>query len=206
MASDQKPADLETETTKAVEEPPRPPKSTSLDKCVTVDVVLRVVLFAATLTSLLVLVYQQSVKAPPRHRLSLRRRGGGQVQSLARFHLSCRYLAAAASVTCLYSIITILASISVLLKPAFNTSFLIFFAIWDVVILGVMASATGAAGAVAYIGLKGNRHTNWAKVCNVYDKFCQHLAGSIAVALFASIVLVFLIVLSVLSLHKKIPK
>ncbi|KAK4759214.1 hypothetical protein SAY87_022345 [Trapa incisa] len=204
MASDQKPADLETETTettKAVEEPPRPPKSTSLDKCVTVDVVLRVVLFAATLTSLLVLVTSNQSK----HRPVI---GSPLAVVEAKFNHSPAfiYLAAAASVTCLYSIITILASISVLLKPAFNTSFLIFFAIWDVVILGVMASATGAAGAVAYIGLKGNRHTSWAKVCNVYDKFCQHLAGSIAVALFASIVLVFLIVLSVLSLHKKIPK
>lgn len=194
------------------------------------------------------------------------------------------------SVACLYSIITTLASISVMLKPAFTTGFLLFSVIWDVVktthplpqlflprppdllclgisvvsanyssglnrpgriagkkagylphwahfqnfvilvvlqtfiqevfispdnvlrcvvhqvMLGLVASATGTAGGVAYIGLKGNSHTGWMKVCNVYDKFCRHLAGSIAVALFASFVLVFLIILSVFSLHRKIPK
>ncbi|XP_014623768.1 CASP-like protein 1D2 [Glycine max] len=50
-------------------------------------------------------------------------------------------------------------------------------------ILGITTSATGAAGRGAYIGLKGNYRVDWIKVCNVYDKFCRHLAGSIAVAL-----------------------
>lgn len=69
-----------------------------------------------------------------------------------------------------------------------------------------MAAATGAAGGVAYIGLKGNSHVGWKKVCNVYDEFCRHLGASIAVSLFGSIVLVLLVLLSVYSLSKKIPK
>lgn len=73
-------------------------------------------------------------------------------------------------------------------------------------ILGLVASATGTAGGVAYVGLKGNDHLMWNKICNKYDKFCHHLAGSLAASLFASIVLVLLVWLSVYSLHGRIPK
>ena len=73
-------------------------------------------------------------------------------------------------------------------------------------ILGLVASATGTAGGVAYVGLKGNKHVGWLKICNNYDKFCHHIAGSLAVSLFASVVLVLLVWLSVYSLHGRIPK
>jgi uncharacterized protein (TIGR01569 family) len=68
---------------------------------------------------------------------------------------------------------------------------------------GIMASATGAAGAVAYLGLKGNSHTNWSKICNNYGKFCRHIGSSTAVSLFASIILVVLVLLSAYSLSKR---
>jgi len=73
-------------------------------------------------------------------------------------------------------------------------------------ILGIIASATGTAGGVAYVGLKGNKHVNWNKICNVYDKFCKHVGASVAVALFGSIVTVVLIWLSAYSLHSRVPK
>ncbi|CAL9055602.1 unnamed protein product [Musa banksii] len=68
---------------------------------------------------------------------------------------------------------------------------------------GVMASATGAAGFVAYIGLKGNSHVNWSKVYNVYGKFCRHIGSSITISLVASILLVLLVVPSAYSLHRR---
>lgn len=68
---------------------------------------------------------------------------------------------------------------------------------------GVMASATGNAGSVAYIGLKGNSHVNWNKICNMYGKFCRHVGSSTAVSLVASIVLVLLVVLSSYSLYRR---
>lgn len=72
--------------------------------------------------------------------------------------------------------------------------------------LGVAASATGAAGGVAYLGLKGNDHVKWAKVCSTYDKFCQFVGASIFMALFAAILLVLLSMLSIYSLYKRVPK
>lgn len=74
-------------------------------------------------------------------------------------------------------------------------------------ILGIIASATGTAGGVAYLGLKGNSHVvGWNKICHVYDKFCRHVGASIAVALFGSVVTVLLIWLSAYSIHSRVPK
>ncbi|KAK6122955.1 hypothetical protein DH2020_043299 [Rehmannia glutinosa] len=110
------------------------------------------------------------------------------------------------SVAGLYSIITTLLSFYALLKPGCCPKVLSHFVIFDVLLLGIVAAATGTAGAVAYIGLKGNSHVGWRKICNVYDDFCKHVGASVFVSLFASIVLAFLVLLSVYALSKKIPK
>ncbi|KAL3749357.1 hypothetical protein ACJRO7_010462 [Eucalyptus globulus] len=185
-------------------EPPLPPPvpAPPVETCVLVDVALRVLLFAATLTAVVVMVTANQTKVVPVPRV------GSQAPIEAKFQNSPAivYFVAALSVAGLYSIITVLASISVILTPIFAASFQLFFLISDVVVLGLVASATGTAGTVGYIGLKGDTHANWGKVCNVYDKFCQHIGSATAVSLFAAVVLVFLITLSVLSIHKKIPQ
>lgn len=73
-------------------------------------------------------------------------------------------------------------------------------------ILGITASAAGTAGGVAYLGLKGNNHVDWHKICNIYDKFCRHIGSSVAVGVFGSIVLVLLIWISAHSIHSRVPK
>ncbi|KAJ0479267.1 putative casparian strip membrane protein [Helianthus annuus] len=79
-------------------------------------------------------------------------------------------------------------------------------AILDALLLGIMASATGAAGGVGYIGFKGNNHTGWTKICNVYGSFCRHIAASIAVSLLPSVALLLLVWVSVFILSKKISR
>ncbi|KDO75079.1 hypothetical protein CISIN_1g040189mg [Citrus sinensis] len=113
-----------------------------------------------------------------------------------------RYFVAALSVAGLYSIIAMLASISAIKNP--SRKVLLMLAFWDVVMLGVVASATAASGAVAYIGLKGNDHIGWRKMCNVFDKFCRHIASATAVSLVAAILLVLLSMISTYSLYKRI--
>lgn len=69
--------------------------------------------------------------------------------------------------------------------------------------LGVVASAIGAALAVAYIGLKGNSHAGWNKLANAgYDKFIKHTATAIALSIFAVTDLVTLTMHSTYSLYK----
>ncbi|WCJ23547.1 CASP-like protein 1D1 [Euphorbia peplus] len=166
-----------------------------------VDVGLRVLLFASTLTALIVIVTAKQTELLPVP-------GLGFVPLEAKFSDSPAFIysLAALCVTCLYSIITTLASLGVLAKPIHATKFLFHYAIFDLLILGIMASQTGAAGGVAYIGLKGNSHVGWSEICNVYDTFCKHIASSIAISLFASVILVLLVSLSVFSLYSRVRK
>ncbi|KAM7488204.1 hypothetical protein LguiB_025688 [Lonicera macranthoides] len=170
---------------------------------VLVDVVLRILLFAAALTAVVVMVTSKQTKLAPIPFPPFR------APLPAKFNHSPAfiYFVAALSVAGLYSIITTLLSGLAILKPSCASLKLVFhFVIFDVLLLGIVAAATGTAGGVAYIGLKGNSHVGWNKVCNTYDTFCQHVAASILISLFASFLLVLLILLSVYSLSKKIPK
>ncbi|XP_073053835.1 CASP-like protein 1 [Primulina eburnea] len=204
-----------TETTEKVarepeKAPPPPPQmKTSGDAVPTryfalLEVVLRFLLFASALVAVLVIVTSKQTELVPispfpPFPLALRD---------AKFNQSPAYIyfVAALSVTGLYAVISTLLSFYSLLKPGCFTKALSHFVIIDVLLLGIVASATGAAGAVAYIGLKGNSHAGWMKVCNIYDKICRHFGASVALSLFGSIVLVLLVLLSVYALSKKIPK
>ncbi|XP_058000985.1 CASP-like protein 1D1 isoform X3 [Hevea brasiliensis] len=93
-----------------------------------VDVGLRVLLFAATLTAVVVMSTAKQTEpvfvpgAPVR------------VPIAAKFNHSPAfiYFVAALSVACLYSIITALASLGVIAKPIYATKFLLHYAFWDV--------------------------------------------------------------------------
>ncbi|KAJ0092967.1 hypothetical protein Patl1_25584 [Pistacia atlantica] len=196
MESTDKPT---TPPPKSDEAPPPPPPAIRRVNCFVVDVALRVLLFAATLVAVVVMVTSKEtefVPVPPT---------GAMMRRTAKFNHSPAfiYFVTALSVACLYSIITTLASFSTILKPAFSKKFLLHFAFWDVLIFGVVASALGTAGGVAYIGYKGNSHVGWTKVCPNYDKFCDYIISSLAMSLLASIVLVLLIFLSIFSLYKR---
>ncbi|RXH80282.1 hypothetical protein DVH24_041429 [Malus domestica] len=71
-------------------------------------------------------------------------------------------------------------------------------------ILGIIASATGTTGSVAYILLRGNEDFRWSDSCYAYNKFCRHLGVSFGVSLVASILLVLLLWTSVITLSKRI--
>ncbi|RDX64068.1 hypothetical protein CR513_57420 [Mucuna pruriens] len=164
------------------------------------DVILRFLLFAASLVAVVVTVTGNQTEYLPLPQ---------PVPRPAKFRYSPAfvYFVAAFSVAGLYSIITTLASLFVITKPALKTKFLLHFIIWDALILGIIGSATGTAGGIAYLGLKGNHHViGWNKICNVYGTFCRHVGASIAVGLFGSVVTVLLIWLSAYSIHSRVPK
>ncbi|KAL0548332.1 hypothetical protein IC582_012780 [Cucumis melo] len=189
----------------AKEAPPPPPPSTAARGGVNlflVGVVLRFVVFAAAVSSMVVMVTSKQTVVnklrgvPP----------GIPVQAKFDHSPAFSYFVAALSLTASYSLTTGLASVLVIAKPNCSTKCLLHYAIFDTLILGVVASATGAAGGVAYIGLKGNKHVQWDKVCYAFDKFCRHVGGALATSLFASVVMVFLIWISIISLHARIRK
>ncbi|KAE8726358.1 CASP-like protein 1D1 [Hibiscus syriacus] len=205
MASTDKPAVVSESPPKSEAVPPEAAADAALAKFAFdysfVDVTARIFVFAAALCSVVVMVTSEQTEVVPVPGLP-----GVRLPLPAKFNHSPAliYFVAALSVTGLYSIITTLASVSVILKPVYSKTFLLAFAFLDVVFVGIVASATGAAGGVAYIGLKGNSHVGWTKICNVYSKFCRYNASSIALALFAAILLALLSMMSTFKLYKKI--
>jgi len=199
------PAEAPAPVTEKVAAPEAAPAATPRDYFAVGDVVLRVLLFAAAVTAVVVMVTSKQTKAvrlplPPLFPV---------VERSAKFQDSPAfiYFVAALSVAGLYSIISGLVSLLSLLKPSSSSvTILAHFLILDVLMLGIVAAATGASWAVAYIGLKGNSHVGWTKICNIYGTFCTHIGASIGVSLFASIVLTLLVILAAYSLSKKIPK
>ncbi|KAL2470324.1 CASP-like protein 1D2 [Abeliophyllum distichum] len=106
------------------------------------DVVLRFLLFSSALVAVLVMVTCKQTEIvripfPP-----------FQAPVPAKFNHSPAfiYFVAALSVAGLYSIITTLLSFYALLKPGFYPTVLSHFVIFDVLLLGIVAAATGTAG------------------------------------------------------------
>ncbi|KAI3833468.1 hypothetical protein MKX03_027212 [Papaver bracteatum] len=71
----------------------------------------------------------------------------------------------------------------------------------DTIMLTLLASATGTAGAVLYIGKKGNSRDGCSKICGVFDKFCRHIEVSFGMSVFACFLLVWIIIYSAGAIH-----
>ncbi|MCV2423822.1 MARVEL-like domain-containing protein, partial [Paucibacter sp. DJ4R-1] len=151
-------------TTGTVSETKRGVAPPSTSKGSLLDAFLRVVLLAASVAAVVVMVTSKENKV---FQVQVPGVGILGVSKPAKFNYSPAfiYLVAALSASGLYSIITGLASLSVAWKPSISPKWPLILIAHDVIILGIVASATGTAGGVAYIGLKGNSHVNWGKIC-----------------------------------------
>ncbi|KAK9725597.1 hypothetical protein RND81_05G156100 [Saponaria officinalis] len=196
---------METEKLKesrATPTTPTPVVAKSGGKCIVIDVALRLLLLAACIVAVVVMGTSKQTAMVPVPGVP-----GLTVPYPAKFSNSPAfiYFIVALSVAGLYSVITLITSLSFISKPNIPAKIFLILAVHDVLILGIVAAATGTAGGVAYVGLKGNSHVNWGKICNVYDKFCRYLGTSIFFSLFAAVLLVVLVILNALSLYKRIP-
>ncbi|CAH8259573.1 unnamed protein product [Arabidopsis lyrata] len=172
-----------------------PPSAASFLDCRKIDVIIRVLLFSATLTALIVMVTSDQTEKTQLPGVS------SPAPVSAEFNDSPAFIffVVALVVTSFYALMSTLVSISLLLKPEFTARVSVYLASLDMVMLGILASATGTAGGVAYIALKGNKEVGWNKICNVYDKFCRYIATSLALSLFATLLLLVLSICSALS-------
>ncbi|KAH0466356.1 hypothetical protein IEQ34_006459 [Dendrobium chrysotoxum] len=157
------------------------------------DLILRILLFVKTLAAIIVMVTSKQKKEvfPAAH-----------LVVVAKFDHSSAfiYFVVAISVACLYSLVTALRSA---IRPYSHSRTLFFTAFFDALIFGVVASAVGAAASIAYVGAKGNPHVGWSKICNLFDKFCKHIGGSLILSVSASITLIFLMMISTFSLYRR---
>ncbi|KAI3804631.1 hypothetical protein L1987_26329 [Smallanthus sonchifolius] len=162
------------------------------------DVTLRLFLFVFSFIAVVVMVTSKQTAA-------IRVSPDMVIGVDAKFtHLaSFTYFVAAFSVIGLYSMITGYLSYSSMKKQERNSiNQQLHFVLLDSLILSISASATGAAGGVAYEALKGNPHVRWMKICHIFDTFCHHLASSGAMSLLTSVTLLMLVWFSVCAIVK----
>ncbi|KAK9065581.1 hypothetical protein SSX86_014982 [Deinandra increscens subsp. villosa] len=170
---------------------------------VIIDVALRALLFVTSLAAIIVMVTSKESKMIPISPVMVIPLDANWNQSPAYI-----YYVAAYCVACLYSLITCV-SLVLGLKKIGGRSILKLqshFVILDVLLLGIISSAVGAGGAVAYIGLKGNHHSRWNKICNAFGSFCHHVGVSIFMSLISTVTLLLLVWLSLYTLKKKSMK
>ncbi|GJN31901.1 hypothetical protein PR202_gb20356 [Eleusine coracana subsp. coracana] len=72
----------------------------------------------------------------------------------------------------------------------------------DLVALALLFSAVGAAAEFGILGERGNSHVRWAKVCNVYGRFCERAMVSVIISLLAAFANLVLLMLAILDVHK----
>ncbi|GJZ64152.1 CASP-like protein 1 [Tanacetum coccineum] len=85
-------------------------------------------------------------------------------------------------------------TMKVLLDASFNESpAYIYYVSAITLFFGIVASATGAAAAVGYIGIKGNSHSRWNKFCNIYRSFCHQMEVSVSMSLISTLALMLLV-------------
>ncbi|XP_074343896.1 CASP-like protein 1 [Apium graveolens] len=168
-----------------------------------IDLLLRVNLFVNTLAPVLLLatskqtVFFTTSPSPPF--------GAASLSAYFTDAPALIFAISGFSLACLYSIITALLSFLDLRKQAarsINLMFTIF--VMDLLLFGIVAAVAGAAGDVSYIGLKGNKHARWQKICNEYDTYCLHVGFAVLFIGSAAVTLLFLIILCIFTLLPRV--
>lgn len=73
---------------------------------------------------------------------------------------------------------------------------------FDLIMVGLLFSADGAAAAIGVIGREGNSHMHWIKVCGFFEGYCHHFTAALVISIAGSVMFLCLVVLSVLNLYK----
>ncbi|KAF5729265.1 RecName: Full CASP-like protein 1B2 Short PtCASPL1B2 [Tripterygium wilfordii] len=98
-------------------------------------------------------------------------------------------------------------SLLMILVEVFGKSFdykglkLVMISILDMMTVALVAGAANAAAFMAEVGKNGNSHARWNKICDKFDKFCDHGGGAI-IASFVGVL--FLLIVSVMSIIRPI--
>ncbi|KAG5514325.1 hypothetical protein RHGRI_035664 [Rhododendron griersonianum] len=117
--------------------------------------------------------------------------------------LRCTYFVVANAIACFYAAVSLVALSIMSTKKTTQNGLTLALLILDLVMVALLFSANGAAAGVGLIGLHGNSHANWKKVCNVFKTFCRNSTAGFAMSMMGSFVFLWLVLLGTLSLHKK---
>ncbi|XWS53669.1 hypothetical protein CRYUN_Cryun10bG0020400 [Craigia yunnanensis] len=157
------------------------------------DLILRVLALLLTLAAAIVLWVDKQTKIVPIPITPTL--PSIDVAAQAKWHYLSAFVYSMVSniIACSYAAISVLI---VLGTRNGKTGFVQIIFVLDLLVVALLFSANGAALAIGVIGYKGNSHVQWNKVCNVFDRFCDLVAVSIALSLVGSIAFVALVALA----------
>lgn len=171
-----------------------------------VDLILRLLAIGATLAAAIVMgTNKQTVMIP----LPL---GPGGATVFAPLHAKYHYSPAfiffviANAIACGYTVLSLIPSVTGKLAArsgSYPRMSAFHLAVADMVMVALVMAGASAAAAIAYVGYKGNSHTQWLKICNNFDRFCHHTAGAIVTSFVAVIIFMILTMMSIYSIYKR---
>lgn len=111
------------------------------------------------------------------------------------------YLVVANVVACVYAAFSLVLSFAN--RGTKKSSLEQLIIILDLLMVALLFSAIGAAGAIGLMAYVGNSHVQWNKVCNVFGKFCHQVVASVVLTVLAAVAFLYLVVLAVFGLNKR---
>ncbi|XP_008799284.2 CASP-like protein 1E2 [Phoenix dactylifera] len=175
----------------------RKPRSVSVH-----DIVLRLVALATTLVAAVVIGVAKQTKTVS---IQLSPTGPSMpvpVVAKTAYSSAFVYFLVANVIACVYSAISLAISTA---KRASRSNLPLLFSIVDIAMVALLFSGNGAAMTFGLLGAHGNSHLQWKKVCNVFEKFCFDVAVAGIVSMLGSLAYVLLVLLAIVSLHKRSP-
>jgi len=164
------------------------------------EFVLRFMAFAFTLVAAIVFGVDKQTKVVPMQLVPTLPPINVPVTAKWNYLSAFVYLVVTNAIACSYAALSLVLTLATMGK---KKGFSLMIMILDVVMLALLFSSIGAAGAVGVIGFKGNSHVRWNKVCDVFEKFCHQAAASMVMSLLGSLAFLLLVVMAAMKLHKK---
>lgn len=104
------------------------------------------------------------------------------------------------SIACVYAAISVLL---ILVSGGGKKGIATMIGVFDLAVVALLFSGIGAALATGVIGLEGNSHVQWHKVCNVFGRFCRQGAVALGLSGVAALVFFFSVLFSTILNHLK---
>ncbi|KAJ3669548.1 hypothetical protein LUZ60_011498 [Juncus effusus] len=104
------------------------------------------------------------------------------------------------AVACLYAAMSLVVS---LLRGSSKKCLTLAVTLGDLVMVALLFSNIGAATDFGLLGLRGNSHVRWNKVCGVYGKFCHKGAFAVAFSFLGAQAFLILVIISIVAMHRR---
>lgn len=123
----------------------------------------------------------------------------------AKYHYSPAniYFVVANAIACVYGVFVINNTIANILTSHSSAFSKLFRAFFDLIMVGLLSGALGAAIAIGVVARKGNSHAFWNEICSLYGRFCDEATFAIASSVIAALAFTLLSTFSIYSLYQR---